>query len=139
MTEKSTFFGTTEKQLRDLSTTERLAESIDHRKLFPNQGHLWLESGRLVLEGWTDIPKSWIVGVSTEFTDAYSRLLAGGVHGQGPILGVLAGGKPLILHLARGKSPIYLLIEHNWLTGTNKNEIWGQHITDWLNKVEIHG
>lgn len=135
MSDKSIYYGATEKELRDISTSKRLIGLVDHRKLFPHHGQIWLEPDQLILEGWMEVSKPWIHAATIEFTDVYSRLLAAGMRGQGSGLGVLAGGRPLILRRARGKSPIYLLIDYRWLTGTNKNNIWQQRISSWLNEL----
>lgn len=129
------YYGAAEQELRGHSPPRRLTGMLDHWKLFPHHGQIRLEPDRLVLEGWVELSKPLIYAATLAFTNAYKRGLAAGLRGQGPSLGVLTQGKPLILHLAGDRSPMYLLVDYRWLTGTNKNHIWHRLIASWLNEL----
>lgn len=125
--------GATESELHDLSIGEKLIGLLDQRRLFPHHGTLTLETDRLILESWREIPRALIAGVDLEFTGAYTRFMAGGVRGQFPSAGVLGNaGKPVILRLQGERSPLYLLIEFHWVLGTTHDEEWWDRLNRWL-------
>lgn len=134
MESKSIYYGATEGDIRDRSIWSWLMVIGFFRQgsLFPHHGHLWLEIERLVLEGWREILWSDVVKVTVGFTDIYTRFMAGGLRGQGPSLGFIYHGEPLILYLTEEEEPVYLLIDYNWLTGTNQNHTWHRKILEWL-------
>ncbi len=129
----TTYQGATESELHHLSSGEKLSGLLDQRRLFPHHGTLTLETDRLILGSWREIPRALIAGVDLEFTEAYTRFMAGGVRGQFPSAGVLGNaGKPLIIRLQGERSPLYVLIEFHWVMGTTRDEDWWGRLNRWL-------
>jgi hypothetical protein len=128
------YHGATETELRQLSQARRFWGLSDQSTLFPHQGQMRLGPDRLELEGWRDIPRSAITRIDVAFTDAYTRLMAGGVRaGNAASFGLFGGlGKPLILTL-RDDDPVYLLLAFRWWLGTNQAHNFAPTIQRWLN------
>lgn len=138
MVETITYLGATESELRRASGARRLIGFADQRRLFPHRGTMRLEPETLVLEGWRKIPRTTIMRTELSFTDAYTRVMAGGSRGNSPSLGFLGSlGKPVILTPA-DEDRIYLLLGFRWWTGTNQARAWAPMIRRWITGATGH-
>ncbi len=132
MVETITYLGATESELRRAPGARRLIGLANQRRLFPHRGTMRLEADALALEAWRSIPRTTIATAKGSFTDAYTRLMAGGSRGNSPSLGFLGRlGKPLILTLA-DEDRIYLLLGFRWWTGINQARVWAPVIQRWI-------
>ena len=127
------FHGATESELRSVTVPNHLIGLVDQRRRFFHKGLLRLESERLVLEGWREIPKSDVVAVRRTYTDAYTRFQAGGTRGGFPSTGFIGHfGKPLIIDTRDDDGPVYLLVDYARFLGSTRNKTWEATLRDWL-------
>lgn len=129
----ATYLGAAEEELRGVQGFARLAAMSNQRRLFPHQGTIELREDSLLLEDWRTIPRQRIASVELTFTDAYSRLMAGGIRGgRNASFGLFGSlGKPLVLSLL-DDSPIYVLIDFRWFSGINQAGRWLPIISRWV-------